>query len=130
MPKKTKLFKRYSNAQRCCVGDIEAVTLDGIPGFMPAIQLMSGDQLDYEMFSDVNIRNHARHLRLVALPNNLYGIDCFDSTGKFDHTETQKLVTRIFSSQDRAYTEFSALKLSLTTSPRWRYAECDETNVK
>jgi hypothetical protein len=114
----SKLYKTYRNARRFTNTTVEAVTLDGVEGFMPFYSLRPVREIAHDIFSDSVSK---RHLVVAELPDGLFGSYWYDEvTSVPTSVPTRPIAQTLF------FTEQSAMQSHRSTVERY----CNDLSFK
>lgn len=105
----TKLYKKYSNACRFTNSTVEAVTLDGVQGFMPVYSLRPVQEIAHD--TAAWMASSKRHFVTVTLPDGLFGNRWYDD---ITSVPARPIAQTLFS------TEQAAMEAHRATVERYR----------
>ena len=110
----SKLYKSYSNAVRFNHGAIDAVTVEGVEGFMDRQYIAGSKELAHDTAS---YGLTTRHLVVVALQSGLFGTYWFDK--REDGRPFAWVVQTLFKTSEAAMTEHQRVVGQYRQNPKW-----------
>lgn len=111
----SKFYKTYANACRFTGSTVEAVTLDGIQGFMSRAALSPINEIAHDTAAWMT--SSKRHFVTVELSNGLFGSHWYDdiiATPKHPITQT------LFSTKEAATAAHQATVERYRSDPKWQ----------
>lgn len=108
----SKIYKSYATACRLTTGAVDAVTLDGVEGFMERQYTRGCEEVAHDTASWMT--GAVRHLVVVALPGGLFGAYWFDG-----EAPARPVAQTLFSTSAAALEDHAKLVASYRRNPVW-----------
>lgn len=111
----SKLYKTYSNARRFTNSFVDAVTLDGVQGFMPVYSLHPVREIAHD--TAAWMKSSKRHFVTVELPDGLFGSRWYDD---ITFVPTRPIAQTLFSTEKAAMEAHRATVERYRNDPKWQ----------